>query len=241
MNGPRDARFRGYRYDPEEPPMTLQVAMLGKDGIVLASDRCVTIRKEKRHYEMETKIFFDPVRGIATCWAKNKIPAANIARTILNEILDDEFLNPFPKMKEIAERLYDENKSPYGDTMTGEVMFLTSRNLRAISQLHMESGNYQAIFSSSRHIGGDAENPATSFVELFHDENLPVAELIPLATYVVVKAADETKGIRGLDILLCTKDGVRLLSEHDIAQYAAHAKELDARITRLFFPGATTK
>jgi hypothetical protein len=29
---------RGVHYPPEEPPMTMQIAMIGSDGIVLASD-----------------------------------------------------------------------------------------------------------------------------------------------------------------------------------------------------------
>jgi hypothetical protein len=241
LQKPARTSFRGYSLDPEELPVTQQLAMIGSDGIVLASDRCVTIRDGRRRHEMETKIFFDQARGIATCWAKNKMPSANVARAILEEMKDEEFVNPIPKIKEIAERLYDANRSPYGDEMKGEVMFLTSKNLKTITQLHMEAGNYQAAFNFSRHIGGDTENPAICFADLFHNERLPVAELIPLAAYVVVKAASESKGIRGLDLLLCTKDGVKLLEEEQIEEHAARAREIDAEITRLFFPRATTK
>ncbi len=82
--------------------MTLQVALVGADGIVLASDRCVTIKREKRRYEMRTKIFYDENKGIASCWAKNLVPAEEVAKQIIEKMPEAHFIDPKSSMETIA-------------------------------------------------------------------------------------------------------------------------------------------
>ncbi len=114
---------------------------------------------------------------------------------------------------------------------------MTASNLTTISHLKMRAEFRTFSESRSRLFAGDAENQSVSFAELFHRQDLSVAELVQLAAYVIIKGSVQAKSIDGLDILTCKKDGVKLLPDAKIAELTGWANERDTRIKRLLFSG----
>lgn len=74
----------------EEIPMTLQLALLGTDGLVFASDKKGTFSKDRvRTSSTTTKLFWDRTNGIV-CAASGDDLAAQVAAELINlEIQDD--------------------------------------------------------------------------------------------------------------------------------------------------------
>lgn len=74
----------------EEIPMTLQVALVGSDGVLLASDTKYGMTNKYRHTFVATKIRIDRERGIALAYAGNDLGII-AARSILTDLTAEDF------------------------------------------------------------------------------------------------------------------------------------------------------
>src|SRR5262249_5822525 len=94
----------------EELPMTMQVGMVGTDGIVLASDtKWVehTLGAARNIYD-KTKIKISDERGIAISYARNMETAGPVADSIIAELTDSEMLTPIFPTQNLAQQILDE-------------------------------------------------------------------------------------------------------------------------------------
>jgi 20S proteasome alpha/beta subunit len=74
--------------------MTLQIALVGTDGIVLASDKRATKVVEKRESYLERKIFVDVSSHTASCWSGDRSPARDVAQELLVRLSARELETP---------------------------------------------------------------------------------------------------------------------------------------------------
>src|ERR1035437_5124768 len=96
----------------EDLPMTMQVAMVGTDGIVLASDTKWAIAQrrgnlESRHTSLSTKITVNDQCTVAISCAKHMETASAIADAIIKELSDKDWECPIGPMQTIGQRVLD--------------------------------------------------------------------------------------------------------------------------------------
>lgn len=221
-------------YIEDEIPMTLQVALVGTDGTVLASDTKIAKRLNNRVQTFSyTKLNIDQAKGRLTCWAGEN-PTGTVAENILKMDSDN------------IDRMLDEMKTVFGKEVAremplpnGEVMLLTTRNPKVILHVECRDGRYSKQPSENKVVSGNHSNPAMSLVELFYDEKCPslsARELIPLAAHTILTAGRyNPAGIGGLEIVICTTQGFELLKKEEITELTGWSKKLDVEFCSRIF------
>jgi hypothetical protein len=92
----------------EELPMTMQVGMLGTDGVLLASDtKYMNQGSGVRHSFNASKIMFNRERGIAISRAHHMETAKRVADAIVSDLKDSEREAPITPIERIASRVID--------------------------------------------------------------------------------------------------------------------------------------
>jgi len=218
----------------EEIPMTLQVALVGTDGTVLASDKQVGVRNVSpfRSFQAASKLYRALDRGRLTCWAGDD-PAATVAENILKLDTEDD---PHCLEEEMRIVFAKATQALDGLAPNGEIMLLTTKNPKRIQYVQSRNGKCSSHTSLDKMVAGHNTNPATSFIELYYKEGLSVSNLIPLAAHTIVTAGRyNPAGIGGLEIVICTTQGFEFIKEQKIADLMKWAKKLDSEIGRRIF------
>ena len=85
--------------------MTMQIAMIGTDGIVLASDTKWSAQNEStRHTYSRSKIIISRERPIAVSFARNMESSEKAAQMIANELSNEEWKSPKDRIEKLAEK-----------------------------------------------------------------------------------------------------------------------------------------
>ena len=219
----------------EELPMTMQVGMVGKNGIVLASDlkwNGDAGGQRESHYASKIKLCEE--RGIAVACSESEV-SLNIASAIIDGFKQDDHLSPIPAIERIAKdamRRFD------------EPVFIRSGNIRPQSHcLVVLKGKPGKLFSLKvgpegqncseelqKRRAGDPGNPAMFFVESYYTSR-PVEQLVFLAAHVVLMAAHfNSGGIGSIKILVCDKSGFRMLPPDEIERLKSNSNALDGML-----------
>lgn len=230
-----------------EIPMTLQVAMKGNGGIVLAGDLRWSLPlqlrgeywKEGKNGRESTKFKIDCDRGIAIACAGDMGTAGHIAVEAL-KMGDAAAVNPIPSLKEIAKRLkaWERNDAECLMVVNGErprlFSFSTMRTVIRRNQPIREwspDGRQEMAFASA----GDSQNAALFWVEKYYDKRIKIQQLVPFAAHIIHCAEKFNPAwIRGLEMVVCDSSGIRYLPENVIEQLMQRAEELDQSIGSLF-------
>jgi hypothetical protein len=220
-------------FSPEEPPMTMQIAMIGTDGIVLASDRKWggdTGGSRETHHA--PKIKFSEQRGIAVMCSESEI-SLNIATNILNEFKESDHELPCLALERIAlsamqgfntARIFPQPQSHCLIALKGKSFRLYSLKVGP------EGQNCTEIFDKRR--AGDPGNPAMFFAQAYYAPR-QIKKLAFLGAHIVLTAAQfNSDGIGGLEILLCDKRGFRMLSSDEIKELKKRSSTLHKTISR---------
>ncbi len=225
----------------EEVPMTMQVAMVGTDGIVLASDTCWanTLRamtSNSRDTSSSSKIIDNGVVAIAC--ARNMETSLVIARVILAEMDDDKWENnTCGHIELMAGRIM----VTAGDRADIQCLIITTQP--TLQLLHLASGvtlngvpaSVYCRRISDKAVAGDTANSAVYWSERYY-RRTSVASLIPLAAQVIIEAGNLHHGyISGLEIALCDGSGIRRVPNDSIAALELEAKKRSRAIGELFF------
>lgn len=222
--------------------MTMQAAMVGANGIVLASDTKwqFTARRgnlQTRHTSGSSKILVSDEQGVAIACAKSMETAGLIADTILGKLSAADWIHPGHAMEVIAQNVID--------TITDERRFFqcliaTSRPSVRLFQIETVTLNgvpnramcHQII---DKAISGDNANAAAFWAERYYCKGKPVESLIPLAAQVVVDAASLNSGfVGGLEIVVCDERGPRRFSDDENSAYEAESERRSEEIARTF-------
>jgi hypothetical protein len=225
----------------EEFHMTMQVAMVGTDGIVLASDTswANTLRamtSNSRDTSSSSKIFDNGVVAIAC--ARNMETSLPIARAILAEMDDDKWKNNTCGYIElIAGRILAMAED------RADIQCLITTAQPTLQLLHLASGvklngvpaSVYCRRISDKAVAGDTANAAVFWSERYY-RRTSISSLVPLAAQVVVDAGKLHPGyISGLEIALCDGGGIRRMSNDAIVALEMEAKKRGETIGELFF------
>lgn len=206
--------------------MTMQVGMLGSDGVLLASDTKWMHDNGVRGSDNRTKFRVSVEMGIAIACARSMETATHIAEAILAELKEEEFPSPRLAIQRIAkETLVSAERKQI------ECLIALTRPKAKLFHLEVEISQYQVdpycypILSGAT-IAGDQTNAAKFWIERYY-RPVSIRELAPLAAQAICDASElNNAAIGGLDILLCENNSIQRLSEDSIVALQAKTREL---------------
>lgn len=223
--------------------MTMQVGMVGTDGVLIASDTkwhtVPRVPRDKfwltgRYTFNRTKIIISHERGVAISCAVNMETAEHVAREIIRTLPDPNLADPIPHIKAIGQRVLDVAQTGRQDATCLIAL------MHPIPQLLLFTfGVFEGIRGpvcqrmDDRAFAGDNVNPAMFWAERYY-KKLPVKELVPLAAHLIITAHHLNNGsIGGLEIVFCDQSGFHRLSDDSILELEAKSREWDTQIEAL--------
>jgi hypothetical protein len=236
----------------EEFPMTMQVGMVGTDGVLIASDtqrmneiawvpRITKKQSEVRHTFGSKKIIVSYAKQMAISSAKIMNTAERIANAIFSQLGDDEMAYPVRPIERIGafaiEHLTDERRT--AQCLIAIAFPLPARLYSFELEADLDLSGKAICKPVCREIessvaAGDQVNPAVFWKERYY-ERQPVEKLIPLAAHLVVSANKLNKAsIEGLEIIFCDTAGVHRLSRKSILELETQANRWDEQIGSFF-------
>ena len=232
----------------EEIPMTLQVAMVGKGGVLLASDtRQLHPLKLRGRYWQEgregtnsTKIKIDYEQRIAIACAGDADTSGYVADKIISNFKCDDFRYPIRAIKSIAETV---QRTDQKDAKCLIVLpdphprLFSLKTTRSVIEEKTVVVEWFPVCKEeqSAAVAGDDVSAALFWIEKYYDKSLPIKRFIPLAAHLIACAHQlNTRGIGGLEIVLCDTEGVHRLSKECIDRLEKKAEEWDETIGNFF-------
>ncbi|MGA7830600.1 MAG: hypothetical protein WCA21_06550 [Terracidiphilus sp.] len=221
--------------------MTMQVAMIGTDGIVLASDTSRTTVPMKSLPNLEgveyhvggSKILFSDDHKIAVSCAENLRSAFGLAATIVSALNGREVADIASLVKEIAakelagiqERAVPKCLIAVGGASPHLLLF----QFAFYGDELVQECSEQDVMATAGH----CSNPAIFWIERYcrRMPTMPVKKLIPLAAHLIFSAALlNPAGIGGLEITYSDRDGFHRLPKEETRRMYSKAREWDERI-----------
>lgn len=222
--------------------MTLQIAAIGTDGILLASDQQSNTTSSNRQVTtsyLTSKILFDNGRGLAACWSGCEIISFELARRILKSANKDLPKNlPYDlTLPNLAKKVYNGVKKQIQDyTAYGDVLFVDLKDLGKVYSVGARRNSCMAIPSYTWAAAGQDSNAALFFCQQFY-QRAPIDELVPLAAHTILTAGQiDPARIKGLEILKCTKGGFELVPKPQLDVAQQRFEELNDLIKTSLFP-----
>jgi hypothetical protein len=225
----------------EEFPMTMQVGMVGTDGVLIASDtrwmntpRWANSGSPPRATFDSPKIIVNHERGIAVSCARNMETARRVAIGIISGLKDEDWEYPILPIERIGEEILPSA----GDRNEAQclIAFVRPAPRLFLFQFAEVNGKWGPWCQQmqTRVIAGDNVNPAIFWAERYYRE-LPIENLLPLASHLIVTASKlNPTAISGLEIVLCNASGLRRLSDDSVRGLKLKAAEWDENIGNLF-------
>jgi hypothetical protein len=234
--------FLEYHYASEEAPMTLQVALVGTDGIVLGSDRkenftppSPTLSDSVTTSSQGCKIFRDDSRGVMACWSGQN-PAKEVARQVVK--MPDADIQKPQAWVALANEVFDRESRKLGmDYAESEVILVTKNDLTTIHRIKVDRESLW-VPVLDKAIAGHTANAAVYFTERFYpkDKKLPMADLIPLVAHTILDAGRANPyGIEGLEIVCCSREGLLSVTDNEISRLTEFSSRVESEIKRLLF------
>lgn len=233
----------------DDLPMTMQVGMVGSNGIVLASDRRWNMRAALsgrswgtgEHGLSSTKIKIDEVLGVAVCCAADMIPATTLADNILAAVKERGIDDLSTTAKDVASMRIP---NPEASNPPHCLLVLKGTPPRLFDLFYISSGDGkvvpQCLEVDDVGIAGHTTNAALYWAQRYLKiiPKLPIERLIPLAAHLVVSAGFiNPGGISGLEMIYCDATGFHRLSKDENRELESKAEEWDKRIGEMIFGG----
>jgi hypothetical protein len=228
----------------EDIGMTMQVAMVGTDGIVLASDtqRVQSVGGMRSSFNASrTKISHE--RGIAISCARHMETATLVADRIIAGLEDSQMGSPIGPIEDIAKKVIDES-GPKNDIQCLIVLLRPRLQLFRLRSV-LSAGGCAAKCDPEivgKVVAGDIENAAVFWSEMYY-ERRPMSYLARVAAQLVVMATKISSGMNGgLEVVLCDASGFRRLSADSNTHLESAANQLDDTLRESFAsdPGPLT-
>jgi hypothetical protein len=211
-------KIRQGKIGNEELPMTMQVAMIGTGGIVLASDTQCTVPPHGMHdiaevgihARGESKIRIDATKRLAISCASDTGKSVEIADAIISD---------FPVLKDAVPHIRETRMWEIGNMLAGElhVQCIVIFADPAPDMYFLEFAKNLGIRSCRQMINkvaaGNTVNAAVFWQEAYYSRR-PLSHLVRLAAHQVVAASKlGFPGIGGLEILVCDGSGIDIWDE----------------------------
>jgi hypothetical protein len=236
---------------PEELPMTIQVGMTGSDGIVLAGDTFRTQWAEpgfdrpwnsSRYGLNGTKIQISDKRKIAVSSALDLDTAERIAAAILARLDISNGALIKERIEAIANEIFDAHPKISFQNLVA-ISLTPSPKLFSVSSMKVE-GISKAVCREWPRLAvvGDCVNGAIFWAERYYNnqsllsDKKPMAKLIPLCAHLIICARSLNSAmISGLEMVLCTSDGIELQTENVVQGLTERAEKRENEIARVIF------
>jgi hypothetical protein len=190
--------------------MTLHVALVGTDGIVLAGDRQILTRGEDDFAitSLGSKIKTNSKAGVAVAWAGGdiaRLTADDLARQF--ETLKDE-----DSIRQFLSRSFQKHRAEVErKRQREELLVISTRDLSRFVIATYPTDYVSWEWRSTKDFIGARASCGYFFSERYY-RKLPVRRLIPLAAMVILQAGQLNEpSISGLQIVTCTSVGIREL------------------------------
>jgi hypothetical protein len=246
---PKNQRYSNVRFlslSVEELPMTLQVGMLGENGIVLASDTKIYSEAAGRTITSGvSKIKIGRNGKMAVSCARDMNGAYHVADALISELSESIWEFPEGSICDIAvaalksgrfrgvECLIALSKSPYP-------------SIHFFSSGESEGGEFHNAYCApvtAYAFCGHASNSAVFWADRFFRAKPPryrsIEELMPLAAQIIFDGGELSSGaIGGLELVLCDSAGIHPLSRDQNIKFEADAYARGGAIENMIFPRA---
>ncbi len=222
--------------------MTMQIALAGKDGVVLASDtswmESPTVDPQTglafRFTEGKSKLKLDCQRGIVISCARNMETSDDIGRMVL-DLRDADWGDPINPILRGAEPILDAAGPGRCDA---QCLIVSANPLPRLFKFHSglvrgQVRSYCALISGGKAFAGDNANPALFLTERYYQEGQTAEQLIALAAHVVLFASKHNPGISGLEIAVCKPNSIERLSPESLLELKLAATELDNSLAEM--------
>ena len=216
--------------NPEEQPVTFQIALVGSDGLVVGSDQKAVFGrtvdgKLQFPQQLHQKKYFTSDDGSVTCFAAGGHAAMNLAVKIVS-LCDPVKLPSESRWTDLVRQLAASEMAPYStpdellvvrrDTATA--FWLVSR--RTAGDTNTIAGQkhvYQTVQKISEHVSTGASVAAKFLPQHLWKPNKSIAELKKLALLTMSYAAREEPSFVGppFDIMTLDKGEIIEWSEND--------------------------
>jgi hypothetical protein len=230
----------------EESTMTIQVAMRGNDGILLAGDtqqrNPLPLRgqywKEGQEGSNSSKIKIDYDQRIAIACAGDADTSGYIANNLLIAFKANGLSSPIETIQQVARTVqpYDKKEAKCLIVLPGPRLLSVKTTRKIIQNNEVVTEWFPVVKEElSGAIAGDDVSAALFYMEKYYDMRLPTSALIPLGAHIVACAHQlNPRWISGLEIVLCNSDGVNRLSKSSIEELEPRGDEWDRTISGLF-------
>jgi hypothetical protein len=202
----------------EQNAMTLQVGLVGIDGIVIASDRLLQQTDGLGGRSVSYISKFLQGEAVLCCWSGDSVSehAANIIRDVKWSDVPREKEAVRAELKRLGNQALAEKEEAWKDAGQQPPQFVRKVIVGChdtLWLLEIQHPSSTANPFQDRVVAGDPANTSRHFMNKYADGSyqLPVTQLVTLAAYVVLQAAEEhPKGIGGLELVVLPKGGVPL-------------------------------
>jgi hypothetical protein len=222
--------------------MTMQVGMVGTDGVLIASDTQWTENQTSvRWSSNRTKFKIDHEYGIAVSLAASMETAGRMADEIISAYRQDENLVPTDQSF-IAEIEAKVLSSVEPGREPAHCFFASVRpnpklHLFKVVKLPVPSGENRwgivCFEVPTRTFAGDTQNSAIFWGERYYPRmpKIPIKNLIRLAAHLIVTARFlHSAGISGLEIVLCDVSGIHRVPDESLAELEMQSIERDRSV-----------
>ena len=225
--------------------MTMQVGMVGSDGIILAGDTRRTISPEVklgeprfsgRYAENATKIKISDDQKIAVSSALCLDTAERIAAKIIKRLDMSKAGLVGIQIGAIAKKEFESAKKAAFHCIVVVWVAPKWRLYRVESVKVRRVWTVSCLEMQRIAVAGDNVNAAIFLAERYynqwlHIEKKPVGELIPLAAQTIIFAHSlNTATVSGLEIAVCRNERIEMVSEETIEQLAKRASKREETI-----------
>ena len=220
----------------EELNMTLQVALVGKDGFVIASDmKAVAESLIRRATEMRQILISE--KGDLVCAFSGHHLLSKAANRLLKSA-SEPGTNISLCLEAKAEQAFDDYERNIQVTIHGDLIVAIPGTPPQMWNVSFLNGQASSQPVSDRVIRGDRINPAVFFAERYHAVEQSVEELKVLAAHTVIEGGllDPTY-VGGLDVLVSTNgEKPRFLEEHELQLLRSRSADIHNALTTAIFP-----
>jgi len=210
----------------------MQVAMIGSNGIVLASDTRASISplvggQGSRHYYGASKIKIDTTGQMAIACAGDMLIATQIADRVIAELMAIEPLNRQRRIWEIGRTIANGRDAECLIAYPDQCLYFFQSANRGVDIQCPE-------ILDSIHTG-DIINAATFWTTRYY-RRLPVRRLLRLAAHVIFSAHKlNNGGIKGLEMVYWNGAKFLRLSKEENRDWEAKARKWDKQIGRFIY------
>jgi len=217
--------------------MTMQVGMVGTDGILIASDTkwvaspplAPNRTTGTRNVFGASKIVIDRDKGIVAAYARNM----EVSRVVATEVLtleEKDWAYPISPIEAIGDRAL----KSCGARNDAHCLIAFARPVPQLFLfcLGTRNGEPAAICQNMQTtaISGDNANSAIFWSDRYY-QKMPIERLAPLAAHLVLSAGKlNTAMISGLEIVLLDSNGIRHVSDKSIEELQLKSEQWDKSI-----------